>query len=36
MSKRFTQIDASTGEEVGSFVAVIRPKQNQHFKGTLL
>ncbi|MCD9496791.1 hypothetical protein GLP14_18385 [Photobacterium carnosum] len=32
---RFTQINESTGEEVGGFVAVIRPKQkssfNRHF-----
>jgi len=32
MSKRFTQVDASTGEEVGSFVAVIRPKQKSAFQ----
>lgn len=32
MSKRFTQVDTSTGEEVGSFVAVIRPKQKSAFQ----
>lgn len=32
MSKRFTQIDTSTGEEVGSFVAIIRPKQKSAFQ----
>lgn len=28
---RFTQINESTGEEVGGFVAVIRPKQKSSF-----
>ncbi|MDX9246441.1 helix-turn-helix domain-containing protein, partial [Salmonella enterica] len=32
MSKRITQIDTATGEEVGSFVAVIRPKQKSAFE----
>ena len=31
-TKRFTQVDTSTGEEVGSFVAVIRPKQKSSFQ----
>lgn len=32
MSNRITQIDTATGEEVGSFVAVIRPKQKSAFE----
>lgn len=32
MGKRYTQIDADTGEEVGSFVAVIRPRQKSAFE----
>ncbi|MCK0906834.1 MarR family transcriptional regulator, partial [Escherichia coli] len=32
MSKRITQIDTATGEEVGSFVEVIRPKQKSAFE----
>lgn len=32
MSKKFTQIDMDTGEEVGGFVAVIRPKQKSAFE----
>ncbi|WP_297408102.1 helix-turn-helix domain-containing protein [uncultured Cetobacterium sp.] len=31
-TKRFTQVDTSTGEEIGSFVAVIRPKQKSSFE----
>lgn len=32
-SKRFEQIDTSTGEVTGSFVAVIKPKRNNAFYG---
>lgn len=32
LSKKFTQIDMDTGEEVGGFVAVIRPKQKSAFE----
>lgn len=31
-TKRFTQIDSSTGEEIGGFVAVVRPKQKSSFQ----
>lgn len=31
-TKRFTQIDESTGEEIGGFVAVVRPKQKSSFE----
>ena len=31
MAKRYTQIDQETGEEIGSFVAIIRPKQKSFF-----
>lgn len=31
-TKRFTQVDQSTGEEIGGFVAVIRPKQKSSFQ----
>ncbi|MGL5280489.1 MAG: hypothetical protein ACRC8W_01810, partial [Plesiomonas shigelloides] len=30
--KRFTQIDESTGDVIGGFVAVIRPKQKSSFE----
>lgn len=30
--RKFTQIDSCTGEEVGSFVAVVRPRQKSHFQ----
>ncbi|WP_280627321.1 hypothetical protein [Arsenophonus nasoniae] len=32
MAKKYTQIDTDTGEEVGSFVAIIRPKQKSAFE----
>lgn len=32
MAKEFVQIDKATGEEVGGFVAVIRPKQRSAFE----
>ncbi|WGL94102.1 MarR family transcriptional regulator [Arsenophonus nasoniae] len=32
MAKKYTQIDSDTGEEVGSFVAIIRPKQKSAFE----
>lgn len=31
-TKRFTQVDSSTGEEIGGFVAVVRPKQKSSFE----
>ncbi|MGL5464917.1 MAG: replication/maintenance protein RepL [Aeromonas veronii] len=31
-TRRITQVDTSTGEEVGSFVAVVRPKQKSSFE----
>lgn len=31
-TKRFTQVDTSTGEEINGFVAVIRPKEKSSFQ----
>lgn len=31
-TKRFTQVDSSTGESIEGFVAVIKPKQKSSFK----
>ena len=30
--RRITQVDQTTGEELGGFVAVIRPKQKSSFQ----